>query len=106
MGRLLQLARDLGICAGSYRFSVCHLRPPKRDKGFLIMGWKPTIAMLIARMALTLFHFAQGRRKKPFHVPLVPPTAVLFIRVLLIIIAGSHALTLMGIEHNRSQLRL
>lgn len=71
------------------------------------MGWTPTIAMLIAGFCLTALHFLQAHKpRKPFHVPLLPPAAVLFIGILLIIVASSHALTLLGIEHNRGQLRL
>jgi hypothetical protein len=61
--------------------------------------------MLLVGVALTVFYSVRrGRPKDPLHVPL--PTALLFLGILLILLAGSHALTLMGIEHNRSQLRL
>jgi hypothetical protein len=71
------------------------------------MGWTETIVMFVAGMGLSLSHLILARKsKKPLHVPLIPPTVFLFLGVLLIMIAGSHALTLLGIEHNRSQLRL
>jgi hypothetical protein len=37
---------------------------------------------------------------------LIPPNLFLFIGILLILLSGSHALTLLGIQHDRSQLRL
>jgi hypothetical protein len=62
--------------------------------------------MLAAGLVLAIYGWVFGRkRKQSFHVPIVPPTAVMFVGVLLIMIAGSHALTLLGIEHDRSQLR-
>lgn len=71
------------------------------------MDWPITLAMLAAGIALTVFYSIRGGRSKdPLHVPLIPPTALLFLGVLLILLAGSHALTLMGIEHNKGQLRL
>ena len=71
------------------------------------MDWTVTLGMLIFGIALTTFYSVRrGRSKDPLHVPLVPPTALLFLGVLLILLAGSHALTLLGIEHNRGQLRL
>jgi hypothetical protein len=71
------------------------------------MGWPFTLVMLIAGLTLTVFYSVRrGRPKDPLHVPLIPPTALLFFGILLILLAGSHALTLMGIEHNRGQLRL
>jgi hypothetical protein len=70
------------------------------------MDWTFTLGMLTAGIALTVFYSARGGRSKdPLHVPLIPPTALLFLGVLLILLAGSHALTLMGIEHNKGQLR-
>ena len=71
------------------------------------MDWFATLALLFIGVALTSFHLIQSRRKKSsFKVALIPPAAILFIGILLILVAGSHALTLLGIEHNRSQLRL
>src|SRR5215212_5602235 len=70
------------------------------------MDWTFTLALLAAGIVLTVFYSVRGaRRKDPLSVPLIPPTALLFLGVLLILLAGSHALTLMGIEHNRAQLR-
>ena len=70
------------------------------------MDWTLTLALLAAGMVLTVFYSLRGGRSKdPLHVPLIPPTALLFLGVLLILLAGSHALTLMGIDHSRSQLR-
>lgn len=70
------------------------------------MDWTFTLALLSAGIVLTVFYSVRGgRRKDPLNVPLIPPTALLFLGVLLILLAGSHALTLMGIEHNRAQLR-
>jgi hypothetical protein len=72
-----------------------------------IMGWTGTLIMLAGGLVLTVYALIFGRkRKQSFHVPMVPPTAILFLGVVLIMIAGSHALTLLGIEHNRGQLRL
>ena len=71
------------------------------------MNWFATLVMLIIGVALTSFHFIQSRgKRRSFRVALIPPTVILFIGVLLILVAASHALTLLGIEHNRSQLRL
>jgi hypothetical protein len=71
------------------------------------MDWTFTLALLSAGIVLTVFYSVRGgRRKDPLNVPLIPPTVLLFLGVLLILLAGSHALTLMGIEHNRAQLRL
>lgn len=71
------------------------------------MGWTGTLIMLVAGVALTMYQLIFARnRKQTLEVPLVPPTVILFLGVILIMIAGSHALTLLGIEHNRSQLRL
>jgi hypothetical protein len=71
------------------------------------MDWPVTLGMLLVGVALTAFYSVRrGRPKDPLHVPLIPPTALLFLGVLLILLAGSHALTLIGIEHNRNQLRL
>jgi hypothetical protein len=71
------------------------------------MGWTGTTVMFVAGTGLFLSYWILARKsKKPLHVPLIPPTVFLFLGVLLIMLAGSHALTLLGIEHNRSQLRL
>jgi hypothetical protein len=71
------------------------------------MDWMLTLGMLAAGIALTVFYSVRGgRTKNPLHVPLIPPTALLFLGVLLILLAGAHALTLLGIEHNKAQLRL
>jgi hypothetical protein len=71
------------------------------------MGWTATLIMLAGGLVLTLYQLIFTRkRKESLQVPVIPPTAILFLGVLLIMIAGSHALTLLGIEHNRSQLRL
>jgi hypothetical protein len=71
------------------------------------MDWPLTLSAFLIGMALTVYFSIKSRRPKdPLHVPLVPPTLFLFIGILLIILAGSHALTLLGIEHNRGQLRL
>jgi hypothetical protein len=72
-----------------------------------MMGWPLTLAAFILGLVLTVYFSISTRRpKNPLHVPLVPPTLFLFIGILLILLAGSHALTLLGIEHNRGQLRL
>jgi hypothetical protein len=71
------------------------------------MDWPIALSMLVVGITITVFYSVRrGRPKDPLHVPLIPPTALLFFGVLLILLAGSHALTLLGIEHNRSQLRL
>jgi hypothetical protein len=70
------------------------------------MDWTLTVALLAAGIVLTVFYSVRGgRREDRLKVPLIPPTALLFLGVLLILLAGSHALTLMGIEHDRAQLR-
>jgi hypothetical protein len=71
------------------------------------MDWTVTLALLAAGLILTVFYSIRGGRrpKDPLNVPLIPPTALLFLGVLLVLLAGSHALTLMGIEHSRAQLR-
>jgi hypothetical protein len=80
---------------------------PGVRRGLDQMGWTGTLLMLAAGLVLAAYGWVfGGKRKQSFHVAIVPPTTIMFIGVLLIIIAGSHALTLLGIEHNRSQLRL
>jgi len=72
-----------------------------------MMDWPLTLAALALGTVLTVYFSIKTRRPKdPLHVPLIPPVLFLFIGVLLIVLAGSHALTLLGIEHHRSQLRL
>jgi hypothetical protein len=71
------------------------------------MGWIGTLIMLASGVVLSIYYFLSSRKpKQSLHVPLVPAIVILFLGILLIMIAGSHALTLLGIEHNRSQLRL
>lgn len=71
------------------------------------MGWTGTLIMLAGGLVLTLYQLIFARkRKQSLQVPIIPPMAMLFLGVLLIMIAGSHALTLLGIEHDRGQLRL
>jgi hypothetical protein len=70
------------------------------------MGWTWTMMLLAAGIGLTIFHLIQANKRGSYlDVPLVPPTMVLLIGIMLIMIAGSHALTLMGLEHARSPFR-
>lgn len=71
------------------------------------MEWPITLSALAIGVALTVYSSVRARRpKKALDVSLIPLNLVLFIGVLLIILSGSHALTLLGIVHNRDQLRL
>jgi energy-converting hydrogenase Eha subunit A len=70
------------------------------------MSWTWTFVLLLAGLALTIFHLVQANKtRRSFDVSLVTSTVVLFIGVLLIMIAGSHMLTLLGVQHGRGQWR-
>jgi hypothetical protein len=71
------------------------------------MDWPITLSAFVLGAALTVYSTIRARRPKDaLHVPLIPPNLFLFIGILLILLSGSHALTLLGIQHDRSQLRL
>jgi hypothetical protein len=71
------------------------------------MEWPITLSALVLGIALTVYSSVRAKRpKNAMDVSLIPPNLVLFIGVLLILLSGSHALTLLGIVHNRGQLRL
>jgi hypothetical protein len=71
------------------------------------MEWILTLIAFVLGTILTVYSSIRARRpRKALSVPLIPPNLFLFVGILLMILSGSHALTLLGIEHNRRQLRL
>ena len=71
------------------------------------MEWPVTLAAFAIGAVLIGYSSIRAKRpKNALDVSLIPPNLILFVGVLLILLSGSHALTLLGIVHNKGQLRL
>jgi hypothetical protein len=68
--------------------------------------WPITLSAFVIGAALVGYSSIRTRRpRKALEVSLIPPNLILFVGVLLVLLSGSHALTLLGIVHNKGQLR-
>lgn len=61
-----------------------------------------TLAIFLAGLGLAaLGRYLQTRPRENFHVPIISPITLTFIGIGITVLAGSHLLTIFGIQHGR-----
>lgn len=65
------------------------------------MEWTATIALFALGVGMLALGRMLERPRASFRVPVVPPMLLLFLGGVLVLMAGSHMLTLLGISHGK-----